>query len=460
MKNTCGCLWLVLAFSLPLAALGGERTNIMGLGMGRTAVASSGGLDAIGINPANLAGPGNPAVTISLLPVGLNAGTDFMTYDLYTDYFTGVATDSGRVGRYLTGADKQRILGAFGGGLGNGTLEFETRGFGLALDVGAAGAFAFTLTDRVAAFGRIPQEYLQFLFYGNPPGSVYDFGETSVKAAWTREFTLTYARKLPALPFVQSSTAGISAKFVQGFSYFAIERFNSRLATSPEGVLDGTVDFWSRKAGLDPTVDEMTPFPAPAGKGFGFDLGVAAAVTDYFRAGLSVTDIGSITWTGNLRETVASGLIHMDNPLDGAQRDSVEDALRGVEREGSEFSTSLPTTLRLGGAVALHRIAGLRSLIYGELLVAADYTQGLVDLPGTTTTGRFSFGLQYAPWKFLPIRAGASFWGAEGSSFSFGVGLHFGVFELDLATETLEWVFSPGSFSRGSAAMGMKLRIG
>lgn len=459
MNGAGGRLALLLLLLLPGSAPSGERTNVMGLGMGRTAVASARGLDAIGINPARLAGPDSTLISISLLPFGMNAGSDFLTYDLYTEYFTGVATDSGRVGRYLTDADKRTILEAFGGGLGSGTVELETRGLGLALDFGDVGTFAFTMTDRVAAFGRLPQAYLRFVFYGNPPGSVYDFAETSVKAAWTREYSLTYARPLPALPFVKSSTAGLSVKFVQGFSYFAVERFNSVLSTSPDGVLDGTVDFWSRRAGLDPAVDEMTPFPAPAGKGMAFDLGLAAVVNDFLHAGLSVTDIGSIAWTGGTRQTVASGLIHMDNPLDEAQRDSVEDALRGDEREGGEFSTSLPTTLRLGGAVELHRIKGLRSLIYGELLIAADYTQGLVEAPGTSTTGRFSIGLQYSPWKFLPVRAGASFWGAEGSSVSFGFGLHFGAFELDLATETVEWLVSPGSFSRGSAALGMKLRI-
>ena len=459
MNSAGSRLALLLVLLLPGSAQAGERTNVMGLGMGRTAAACARGLDAIGINPARLSGPENTLITISLLPFGMNAGTDFLTYDLYTEYFTGVATDSGRVGRYLTDADKRTILDAFDGGLGSGTLELETRALGLALDFDDVGIFAFTMTDRVAAFGRLPQEYLRFVFYGNAPGSLYDFGETSVKAAWTREYSLTYARSLPALPFIASSTAGVSIKLVQGFSYFAVERFNSVLATSADGVLDGTVDFWSRRAGLDPAVDRMTPFPAPAGKGIAFDMGLAAAVNDILRAGLSVTDIGSISWTGGVRQTVASGVIHLDNPLDEAQRDSVEDALRGNEREGSGFSTSLPTTLRLGVAVELHRITTLRSLIYGELLVAADYTQGLVDAPGTSTTGRFSFGLQYAPWKFLPLRAGASFWGAEGSSLAFGFGLRLGAFELDLATETVEWLVSPGTFSRGSAALGMKLRI-
>jgi hypothetical protein len=459
MRRALSPLGLLLALCLPAALLAGERTNVTGLGMGRTGAASALGLDAVGINPARLSGPENAMVTISLLPVGMNAGTDFLTYDLYNAYFTGVDTDSGRMGRLLTDADKRSILEAFGGGLGSGAVELETRGMGLALEFGDVGAFAFTMTDRVAACGTIPQSYLRFIFYGNPPGSVYDFAETSVKAAWTREYALTYARALPTLPFVASSTAGLTLKLVQGFSYYAIERFNSRLATSPEGVLDGTVDFWSRQAGLDPTSDEMHPFPAPSGRGFGIDLGVAAAVNEFLSAGLSVTDIGSIRWSAGLRETVASGLIHMDNPLADSQRDSVEQALKGEEREGSEFSTSLPTTLRLGGAVELHKIRALKPLIYGQLLLTADYTQGLVDAPGTSMTGRFSFGLEYSPWKFLPLRAGASFWGAEGTGFSFGLGLHFGVFELDVATETVEWLVAPGSFSRGSAALGMKLRI-
>jgi len=68
----------------------GERTDIQGMGMARTFTASTRGLDAVGINPANLRVGQDGVLTFGLLPVGLHVGSDFMTYELYQKYFTGV----------------------------------------------------------------------------------------------------------------------------------------------------------------------------------------------------------------------------------------------------------------------------------------------------------------------------------------------------------------------------------
>jgi hypothetical protein len=109
----------------------GERSNIRGMGMARTFVALSRGLDAVGINPANLALPDTGTLTLSLIPVGVHAGSDFLSYDLYTEYFTGVETDSGRFGRYLSTDDKQKLLDVFPGDVGRTAVEAEARLIGL-----------------------------------------------------------------------------------------------------------------------------------------------------------------------------------------------------------------------------------------------------------------------------------------------------------------------------------------
>jgi hypothetical protein len=40
-----------------------------------------------------------------------------------------------------------------------------------------------------------------------------------------------------------------------------------------------------------------------------------------------------------------------------------------------------------------------------------------------------------------------------------GLGLHSGVFDFDLATENLGWVFTPNSAAYGSLAVGMRFKI-
>ena len=458
---------LILALALGAIAAqnlqAGERSNIQGVGMARTHVAVSHGIDAIGSNPANLAAPDDATVTIGLLPLGVHVGNNVFSYDLYRKYFEGIQTDSGKVGVNLSDADKRDILERFSDGVGEGVFDLEAREFGIAVNVLPIGAFAFTMTERLSGSVTVPREYVEFLFYGNPPNSSYDFGKSGASAAWTREYALSYARVLPPVPFLQSWRAGISLKLVHGLSYVGVDHFNARIVTSPVGVLDGSLDILTRRAGLDPTSEDFgstfTPFPEPAGVGYGLDLGVTGELNELIRAGLSITDIGSIDWQRNLVDNVAGGTIHLDNALDAAQRDSLNRALKGQEQEGRPFSTPLPTTLRFGVAVELHKLPFFKQAQIGELTVAADYHQGLVEAPGGTTVPRASFGLEYRPWRFLPIRSGIAFWGQDGTSVAFGLGFHFGVFELDFATENLAWAVTPSSAEHGSVAMGMRIRL-
>jgi hypothetical protein len=68
-------------------------------------------------------------------------------------------------------------------------------------------------------------------------------------------------------------------------------------------------------------------------------------------------------------------------------------------------------------------------------------------------------GLEFKPWGFLPLRTGVSFGGPDQYNFALGFGLHFGVFDLDLASEHLNFLLSEASLAHGSVAMGMRVRI-
>jgi hypothetical protein len=460
--QVAGFLLMALGCVVP-AMGGGERTNIQGMGMARTFVAVSQGLDAVGLNPANLDAGDNGTITIGLMPLGMHVGTDFMNYGLYNEYFTGVESGNGREPRYLTDADKQAILSAFTGDLGRASAHLEVRLLGLSVGLPNLGRAALTVTDYVSANALIPRDYAEFMLYGNTPGSAYEFGEATGYATWLREYALTYAITVPVLSPVRSVSAGVSVKLVHGFGHAEIDRFNTRLLTGADGVLDGSLDVHGRMSGSEPFSGsdgaKFQMFPAPAGTGFGLDLGFAMDVNEYLRAGMSVTDIGSVVWTGNVEEFVTSGTIHLDNPLDEAQRDSVENAVIGESRPGESFTTSLPTALRLGASVELNKIPGLKHLFYGGWTFACDYNYGLVESAGSAAAGRLSMGLEFRPWRFLPLRTGVSFGGPDHFNFALGFGLHFGVFAFDIASEHVNYLLSEDSFAHGSVAMGMRIKI-
>lgn len=456
-------LAVLLAIGVANANAGGERTNIQGMGMARTFVASSRGLDAVGINPANLAVPDEGTVTIGLMPLGFHVGTDFMNYGLYKDYFTGEETSEGRVGRFLTDADKQTILASFSDGVGHASAHLEVRPIGVSVQLPEAGIVAFAITEYVSMDVAIPQDYARFILYGNPPGTTYAFGQTSASASWIREYALSYGMSLPVPEFVNSLSAGAAVKLLHGFGHYEVDRFNTQFVTGTDGILTGTLDNHIRMAGIDPIRGAENaayqPFPAPAGTGWGVDLGVASDITSYLRAGISVTDIGSVEWTRNLEQAVASGDVRMDNPLDEAQRDSLEDAVSGEKMSCDAFSTGLPTALRVGAAVELHKIPALKRILWGEWMFACDYNLGLVESAGALQEGRFSMGLEFKPWAFLPLRTGVSFGGSDSYNLAMGFGFHLGAFDLDFASEHLNFLLSEASLSHGSLAMGMRVRI-
>ena len=457
--------WMLLATALTMTCrneliAGGERVNVRGMGMARTFDATSRGLDAVGINPANLGFPDQGTVTMSLVPFGLHFGSDVLTYGLYTSYFTGIQTDSGRTARYLDENDKQNILSAFRDGVGVTRLDAEVRLFGLSVRLGDLGTVALTATEQVQAYVDMPRDYAQFLLEGNTPGSTLDFSKTDLKAAWVREYALSFGRQFKPFSIFRSFAAGIGVKLVHGYGYYELERFNTSLTTAQNGVLTGAVGFQSRVSGAELFRNSDNArfnfFPEPAGTGMGLDLGVAGALNDYLSFGLSVTDIGSISWNKDNQGSSVDTTLVIDDPVQVAQGNAVDNSLNGKQRAIGEFSTSLPTTLRLGLAMEVHKL-----LVHmpGELLLGFDYNQGLVRTAGSVTAARFSLGMEYRLVHWFPIRTGVSFGGTDHFNYAFGFGFNLGVFDLDLASENISLLLSPKNFSYGSAAVGMRMRF-
>jgi hypothetical protein len=455
---------LTVVILLQGIGMAGEQTDIRGMGMSRASVASSRGLDAVGINPANLDISERGTVVIGLLWVGASIGTDMTTYGVFREYFNGVATDSGTVARYLTDPDKRAILDGFSGSAGRISSDLEFRPIGIAVHLQGLGSLAVTMTDRVTATADIPRSYAEFMLYGNPPGSVYDFSGARVSAQWVREYAVSAARSLPSPLFLQSLTGGISLKLLQGFGYASMEHSNTRFETTMNGVLHGEVGMTSHTAGIGMLQSmgdsgSVTPFPAPAGAGWGIDLGVSAEVNDYLRVGIAVTDIGIMSWNRDIEIASVDSTITIDNATVESQRKAMEDAFHGTRGPGNGFTTSLPTTLRVGGSIELQKFPAIRHFLFGDMTVAADMVVGFHDVPGASTRARFALGLEYRPLSFLPIRMGGSLGGETRSNFSLGIGFHLGGFDLDLASGRLGWLFNHDNLHAASVAFGMKVRI-
>ncbi|MEX1001834.1 MAG: DUF5723 family protein [Crocinitomicaceae bacterium] len=190
-------------------------------------------------------------------------------------------------------------------------------------------------------------------------------GDTYLRLSLNREYHIGYGRKLFGKDTSFALYAGVGAKYIQGIammnltsdgdSYTMISSFSPGFdldygavaSGNPSAVAGQAQNFWR----------------SPVGHGFGFDFGINARLFNKLHLAASVTNIGSMTYTGNVYEGVdtlvvnysSSGIEDMNiaNSVPEMLEESGFFKLRGVE----EVTIKLPGTLRFGASLELGNIA-------------------------------------------------------------------------------------------------------
>ena len=497
------------------ASAQGDRSNVAGLSMAGASVVTSRGLGAVGINPANLTLPHRgsgressretvvhdtaiamrdssggelmkvvpvrhdtlimdlerpPHASFSIIPAfSFGARSDFLNYDTYQTFFTGVDTGGAkRIGRFLSDEDKNAIMNGFPSGASETYFQLDLRVFGLTIHSDFLGDIALTWKERIAANVNLSSDYMRMALFGlDSAGNMYDFSGTGVEAWYLREYGLSYARKLPMVKFVKDFSAGVTFKLIQGFAVVTTERYNAVFgnAALPGGgyALNGNMDFRMLRA-MSPSFPDsgnfdFTPTPTPAGKGFGIDLGATGEIMPGIRGSFSITDIGSVNWDGKTKQTVASAAFSMTNPTSKAQWDSLQTAFKGKDTATDPFSTPLATSMRIGASVQVDELPFMANRFPGRMLLAIEYQQGFNHSPGNTTRPRVALGAEWRPMRWLPLRSGLSFGGINRFNWAAGFGFDFGGFNMNLGTENFGMLFYPSSYNQLSVGLEMVFRI-
>ncbi|UOQ72138.1 DUF5723 family protein [Hymenobacter cellulosilyticus] len=159
----------------------------------------------------------------------------------------------------------------------------------------------------------------------------------------------------------------------------------------------------------------------PVGKGNGFDLGLAMEAGKMLRASLSVTDLGHMTWEGNLltasdqklKKLRSNGVDNYDflaeaTKIFASGTDSVF-----VYQPSQEYRADLPTKLRAG--------AGLR--ITNRLELGLDVTLPLNEVAGNIPSPFVGAGIDFKPTKYLRLSSGIA--GGAGYGFALPLGVTF-----------------------------------
>ena len=468
MKSNLSVLTIVL-FSIVLhTALAGDLSNIRGVGMGRTINAASRGIDALGINPANIAIPDQGNFNLNLAPFGLRVSTELLDYGLYKEYFTGVDSVGKRWAKRLEPADIDKILSQMPD-LPKTRVAAEMMVGGVSFQNPIVGGIGFAFIEHAGAAITLSKDFFRMAAFGlEPAGSVYMFDGTAVSAWWYGEYNVSYGRKLPVdLKFLKDLYAGIGIKIIQGYGISQPISQKSSFGNYPDPAnpaqytLRGNIDFLTTHAGVDfmnkNSDAPITPFPNPVGKGTGFDIGLSGELINGVRIAMSVTDIGKITWNKNVIESYGSGAITITGASNNLE-DTLKSVFKGKTRPGEAFDTNLPTALRLGFVTEASEIPVLKFLP-GKLILAFDYLQGFNESLGNTTKPRFSLGTEYRVFPVLPLRTGLAFGGGDKVRWAFGFGLDLHNFSLDFATDNFGMVFIPKSFQTVSFSFGMKIRV-
>ncbi|MCK9407654.1 MAG: DUF5723 family protein [Bacteriovoracaceae bacterium] len=460
---------LVSMVMVNILTAGGDKFSPKTVGMGRAFVAASRGLDAVGMNPANLAlDDRNATVTFNFAPIGFSVGSDLFNYKIYNDFFTGVPVIGAdgketRVGKELNEQDKKDILALFPSGIARTQLGVETSPIGLSMQIGDFG-FAIVPSVQTVMNLDIPEGYMKFFLNGlDPTGSVYDLNGTAINASSVGEVNFSAAYKIPfSTSDIDEVAVGFGVKYLVGLGYIITEKYNSSISNSPLRTtpddkgnltdLNANFDFLQFTARMDPNS------PEPVGSGLGFDFGVTGFLYNTVRVGVSVTDIGSIKWDKRTKAVIGSANMTIYSIADKEAQDSLKKAFKGKTIDTTGFEFDLPTALHVGMAVQMDDV--IDDLPF-RWLIAADLHLGFNEVAGNTKLAQYSIGMELDPLAgWLPLRTGIMVGGRERFAWSMGFGIHIAnTFDLDFATQSIAIITTPESFRNGSVTMGMRLRL-
>jgi hypothetical protein len=154
------------------------------------------------------------------------------------------------------------------------------------------------------------------------------------------------------------------------------------------------------------------------GKGMGYDFGVSVEINEKLKIGASITDIGSITWDGNVYKadddtlfslkTAGFNSYNLFNEADNFVGDNGIFNWSGV----TSVKTNLPTKMRLGASY---------ELIEDKLNMGVDIVSPMNQVSGNIEKMLIAYGVDFKILKWATISTG--FYSGGNYGFNIPVGL-------------------------------------
>jgi len=400
---------LLLLFLLTtVQAQTNSTARSLGLAHAYTAVAR--GVAAPIWNPANLALPDRPPVSIQLVGAGCRVGNvtfSKSTYDRYN-------------GKYLTTSDVNDILAKVPDDGFKLYVDTDVQAIGLTI-----GPFALTVSGVANSNLSLSKDYLRILLEGIYAGRTYHIGNNYGSAFGYSSVTASYAFPI-SVPVMEKLYIGTNVSYLLGLGYAEIvdsygQFYHGGYEVNGEGRLRARY--------------------AQGGAGFAADFGLATQYHGWQFGVMLKNAVARINWKSKPEEFEAhfytEQAITVENSADDDSVLKSEDTTRAI----SAFSTSLPAELRIGAAHKWH-----------SFLVAADYHQGFSHRPGVSPKPYVALSTEWQGIGFFPLRLGIGIGGEHGALLATGFGMKLGFFRLDYGI-----CFYGGLLPSKASSLGMAL---
>lgn len=446
-----------------------ELSSFTATGRGGVATPFVTDYQALGINPANLGleEDNQPLLTFGFLELGLGAGSQSLTG-------TQLKNIAFHADDQLTPADKMALTASFTNGNAlNVNAAATSVGVALTLPVGVV---AFSNRQRVVGHVGLNETASDVLFNGSnariyqvstyQTNGQYDpakapmisaaLAGTELQLQWTDEYNVGFGtRMLDKEAF--KLAVGVGYRYIRGIGMLDVRvtdgQVNAFSSLSPLFKVDyGTVT-------TSPNFNYRTGSGLKAvGFGHGFDLGLTAEIGEQVRIGASFTDLGSMTWEGNVLtaddqnlKKVTSGGVDTYNIFKEASQlfGSTSDAAftYNPDKEKKEI---LPAKFRAGASVKFGK----------KVEAGVDAAVPLNKVAGNITSSLVGLGFDFKPVPWVRLSSGVTGGAGYGTSVPLGVTFSSAHYEAGISTRDIVGLLSDSS-PYYSVAMGvLRFKIG
>lgn len=519
MKGKVSLLSLPLLLLLRITVFSQDISNYSATGRGGVATTFATDYQTVGINPANLGfrkSFRDPTYTLGLFELN----TTIVAEALSRTELLNAIFRSGKNSKVNFQSFEEKAAAAEKIANSNLSLNLDATIFGASARLKGGHNLAFAIRDRIQFFADINENAAEIAFLGynasyfpelllsngnnilnprnpnnNEPalseaqqqqvqlGGFLNFPDsarlysailegTEISSSWYREYNLSYGRKLyDSYDF--SLFAGVGVKLIRGFLYIDVKAENGALdpsiiSISPTfgvdfGEGDGTT---AQSPTFQPPQDvsnfRKVLFPRKVGGGYGFDFGLTAVIKQNLYIGAALTNVGQITWDGNVYQANDGRLAQFQGA--GLDNYNIFGASQGAFQFGGDQSPlswegtdkiteALPSTFRVGASYEFFR----------TLHIGVDIVTPTNNGAGNLTKPLVAIGGDFRPNKLFKISTGFNAGGNNGGVINFPVGITYlarrGFYEAGIATRDITTYFANiGEGSTFSFALGF-LRV-